>query len=508
MTYWGNSVYGVSAYDTNALLPRPHDGWDEYTKRLTRYEIFDGYYNNMAYHTIVSFSQTLKYYEKLYKHVRGVYNPVMRLVELYVGKTYPGTLDLETAETGAIPIADADATLRKAIIQLWRASRWQQHKSLYPRFGGRFGDSFIKVVDDSTDVWLEVVDPRKIKDIETDSRGNIVKATLFYFKRLDGKLARYTEVITPTSFSTFIDDKPAPVFRNGRGDFVTTWENDYGFVPLVHIKHRDLGLQYGAPPFMGTVHKINELNDLASIVNDGARKQVEMPLVAIGVKSGDITYGSDGSSNFNDPSDTPKKDTLRVLSLPPKDSDLKAIPPTLSLSDANIIIQATLEEIERDLPELALHRVRAGGNLTAPGVTASYDDATSRIQEARGNYDGGLIEAQQMAIAIGGFRGYKGYEPYTLLSRNNGDTDHRIADRPVVSDTISRKEKLELTVMAAGSPAFNPVATDLGWNEAQIETIQETIEAQTGLFIEAPETENNVTPEAEIQPSDLVDLEV
>jgi hypothetical protein len=497
----------IATYDPASLLPRYSRGWDDYHRRLARYEIFDGYYHNMAYHTIVTFSEALRHRERLYKHVRGVYNPVMRLVELYVGKSYPGTLDLKDAKTGAVPIDDADDNLRQAIIQLWKTSRWQQGKSVYPRNTARFGDGFIKVVDNVQKryVAIEAVDPRKVKHIETDLQGNITKAILEFYITVDGTMKLYTEVITQEKFTTFIQHTPAAVVQNGRGEPVTEWENDYGFVPLIHVKHRDLGLQFGAPSFMGTIHKINELNDLASIANDGARKQMEMPLVATGVKPGsNIEFGSDNSTDTTDPADTPKKDTKKVLNLPGKDADLKPIPPALDLANVNQLIQAGLEEIERDLPELALHRVRAGGNLTSPGVTASYDDAASRILEARGNFDGGLVEAQQMAIAIGGFRGYEGYTGYALDSRTNGDTDHRITERPVVSDVLSKAERIDKIIMAAGSPAADVLLTEMGLTSDEVKAVLKAASSQLDVFnpqsAETPVEE----PEAVITPNDLL----
>jgi len=499
----------VNTYDPGVLLPRFYAGWDDYERRLARYSIFDGYYHNMAYHTIVTYSEQLRYRERLYKHVRGVYNPVMRLVELYGGKAYPGTLDLVDAKTGAIPIADASNQLRQSIITLWKRSRWQQSKSLYPRNAARFGDSFIKVVDNVTNryVAIEPVDPRKVKYWHTDLQGNITEIAFEFMLNLTGTWKRYTEIITDDWYRTFIDDEPATINKNARGQAIAEWPNDYGFVPVTHVKHRDLGLQSGAPPFMGTIHKINELNDLASIANDGARKQMEMPLVALGVKSGsELTFGSDNSAATTEhPSDKPDKDMVKILNLPGKDADLKAIPPALDLANVNVLIQAGLEEIERDLPELALHRVRAGGNLTSPGVTASYDDAASRITEARGSYDGSLIEAQQMAISIGGFRGYDGYAGFGLDSRLDGSTDHRVADRPVISDVLSLAEKIDKTIMAASSPAAKVLMEKMDFDEDEVAQVIGAIAEQSDLFAAQTEAAPVEDTEAAITANDLLE---
>ena len=126
--------YTTPTYDLGSMIPQDWRGWDSYRNRLSRYEVYDGYYHNVAYHTIVSYSEMLKWTERLYKHVRGVYNPVQRLVELYVAKAYPGALDTEDATSGAIPITGTeDDNLRQAIITLWQTSRWGMKKNYLTR---------------------------------------------------------------------------------------------------------------------------------------------------------------------------------------------------------------------------------------------------------------------------------------------------------------------------------------------------------------------------------------
>lgn len=78
------------SYSLNSFIPQDWRGWNDYHNRLQRYEVFEGYYHNIAYHSFVTYSQSLKVQERLYKHVRGVYNPINRLVESYVAKVWGG----------------------------------------------------------------------------------------------------------------------------------------------------------------------------------------------------------------------------------------------------------------------------------------------------------------------------------------------------------------------------------------------------------------------------------
>lgn len=497
-------------YNQRAMIPDDGDGWDRYGHRLSRYDVLNGYYYNVAYFQIQAYSQSLKYYEKLYKHVRGVYNPVNRLVELYVSKVYPGSLDMDTAETGAIPIRDAKDQFRTALIQLWQWSNWSRKKALFVRDGSRFGDGFIKVVDDiqRERVRMEVVDPRKIKSVEKAGDETVTRAEFEYMipdPEGGNHSVRYTEIVTPELFRTEINGQPAAVHTNGQGNLVDSWDNDYGFVPLVHVMHRDLGLNYGGTPYSGSLHKINELNDLASIINDGARGQVKMPLVSIGVR-GNITVGTDQSeNNTSDTSDTPKKDEVTIVNLPNKEADLKSIAPSINLQDAYVVVTGILEELERDNPELALWRVRQSGNITAPGVRAAFDDGASRINDGKDSFDGGLIPAQRMAVAIGGFRGYDGFDGFGLDDIDSNATLHVIGDRPIIGDTLGLAEKLNWTIQAAGSPAAETVYNEMGYSQAVIDSMLEAGNEQLAAadLASAPLDNNPPNPNAVVTEQDV-----
>jgi hypothetical protein len=59
----------------------------------------------------------------------------------------------------------------------------------------------------------------------------------------------------------------------------------------------------------------------------------------------------------------------------------------------------------------------------------------------RAGYDSALVRAQQMAIAIGGMRGYEGYQGFGLESYAAGDLEHSIGDRPVFA--VDPLDKIE-----------------------------------------------------------------
>lgn len=476
MTY---TTISTTGYHPDIFTANQMQDWDGYQNRLSRYTVLDGYYHNMAYHAIKSYAESLKVHEQLYKHVRGVYNPTKRLVDAYVSKTYGGMLDTKDGKGGAIPLDTENDALKELIAQrLWIDSQWGQKKSLYTRYGAKLGDSYIKVIDNIQKgrVWMEVVDPGKVKELEKDPDGTITKIVFEYYMRIHNQLVRYCETITPDYFEAYVltpqestsgstNYQRQAIYANGRNEPVMQWDNDYGYVPVVHVLHTDEGQTFGAPAIHGVYHKINEVNDIASIQNDASRNQAVLPLVAINGKIGTKDFGTDQSSNSTNTVDNPKKDTMKVIELWGDNADLKTLPPTLNLADSIQNIIEVLKEIERDSPELSLHRLRDAGNLTAPGVRSAYDDAIAKFQEARGNYDTGLVKAQKMAIMIGGMRGYAGYEAFRGVTLDDERLQHQIAQRPVINDSLGLSEMLTITASGVQSNMPKSYYVKAGWGD-------------------------------------------
>ncbi len=421
---------GYAGFDAENLSPLQ---WETYEARQRRYSIYQGYYKNAIYRNRgqMAFLQIAS--PRLYKHIRGVYNPVNRLVNLYVAKVYGGMLDMELATDGAIPIDAADERLREAIIQLWQASNMQKTKSLFVKNGAQLGDAALKVCDDPLKqrVWLEVVDPRKITDVECNSSGDVTRVEIAYEKvdPITGEIYTYGETIDEFTFATTRNGEPYAYYADGNGDGVAEWSNEYGFVPLTMAQHVITDGKWGEAPYANLLDKINEVNDQASLLNDQIRKVINPVWVANGARAGDVNLDSD-------------RDNIPILTIP-TGSTITALTNSLDIASTGANITALLEELERDLPELSLYRLRQGGDLTAPGVLAAYSDASDRIVEAQGNYDYALVKAQQMAISIGGYRGYDGFQGYSLDSYTNGDTTHNVKERPIVQDRLTKQVKVQ-----------------------------------------------------------------
>jgi hypothetical protein len=436
---------GIAAFNERNLIPSQQSTWDDYNARLSRYAVYTSYYNNDVYRALNANSARLKSSGQLYKFIRGVQNPVERLCDAYPSKVYGGSLDFEDLTTGAIPILLTNKRLIEPIRQVWIWSNWRLQKSLYVRNGTLLGDTALKIVDepDKGKVRMEVLHPGKIKEVTRDAVGNVKAVTLEYERyNEDGTSYVYKEVWgEDQTVATFKDNQPFAYYNNANGTPIAKWDNPYGFIPLVLVQHKNVGMGWGANAFHAQVYKVDELNDAASLLNDQIRKAVNVMWYFAGVGKRDEIK-----------TNTENRDELPAMYGPKESQPIPMIAP-LDITAAGANVDRLLEELERDMPELALHRLREGGNATAPGVRAVYSDAIDRFVEAQGVYDDGLIRAQKMAISIGGFRGYDGFQGYNLDSFEAGDLEHYIQDRPVIQDMLSKEQKLQ-ALQAANAPIW------------------------------------------------------
>lgn len=471
---------GWYAFNEKALIPSDGFKWDDYEACLFRYAMYEAYDTNTAYDSVHRFSAELKRSGKLYNHIRGIYNPVSRLKESYVDKIYGGALDFETLETGAIPLVFADEAnadrLRDALRNLWLWSNLRLNKDLYVRTGALLGDVAWKIVDDPQrgKVRMEVLHPGKIKEFDVDAVHN-VKRIVIEYERDDPETGRsylYTEEIDKNRFATYKDGEPFAFVEDQNGQRVSSWPNVYGFVPVVLVQHRSVGRMRGANAFYAQVGKIDELNDSASLLGDAVRKSINPMLRAIGFRAGARIEVS-----------TTERDDIPVL-YGPEGTSIEPLTPQFDAASAGENIDRLLMELERDLPELALHRLREGGNLTAPGVRAAYSDAIGRFRSAMSAYDDGLVRAQKMALSIGGFRGYDGFKGITLDSYAAGELEHYIKDRPVVDDALTTLDRITILAGLSDRPEVaRLVLEELNYSQQQIDdimaSITETAERQT-----------------------------
>jgi len=399
----------------------------------------------------------VKLNNKLYRHIRAIRNPVKRLVDLYPALVYGGALDLNDPTKGAVPIDTDNKALLPAIAQLWKWSNWDTEKSGFVRTGAMLGDSFIKLVDnpDKRKVYMEVLDPSKVRDADFDAQGNIQSRMIIEYETADAlpitepgqredtsKSYLYTEIIEKLDddlirFRTFKDKEPFGFTNDAEGKPVSEWEMTYGFIPAVHVPHTKLRGHWGFVPFHGVYDKIHEANDFASHLNDQVRNAVDIIWYFAGVAAAEEINAKPTSMTRES-----RRDQVTALYGPEGSKPEPMIAP-LDVGGALEILNSQLDEITRDLPELAMHQAREQlGSASGIAIKNMYSDADGLITEAQGNYDGGLVRAQMMGVSIGALQGYDGFQAFNADSYTKGDLTHRIKPRPIFADDSMKQSRL------------------------------------------------------------------
>lgn len=466
-------VEAYRTYDAKALIPLTTHVhlWDDYAARLFRYNHLEMYYHNAVYTELERYKDY--HFQKsnhgLYRFTRAVYNPYARLVDLYADTVYRGRIDYEELSTGAVPFDTLDNRKRNAIRNLLRWSNWQDNMSLYVGEGAKLGDSVIKIVDerDKRKVRLEVQHPGIYRDVEFDAVGNVKRAVIEYTRYDDEKTQRtrqgylYTEVIEKRGdfvrFETFKDGDSFACYSDANGQPVAGWDAEYDFVPIVWLKHRPSSrASYGLSAGHGVINKIDELNSLASRTHDQIGKMVNAMWAVLGSK-GTAQIEVDDS-----------KGEVPLVHLP-EGMDMKPLVTQLDIDAAMNAVEKLIIEIERDTPELALHRIRQNGNLTAPGVKAGFGDAINKIGGAMNRYDACLVRGIQMALTIGGIAGYDGFQGFDLNSYQRGDLELNIKERPVIDDALSASEKVTFLIQLPDNKLRSLIMREMGFGRTEIQ---------------------------------------
>ena len=458
----------MTTYDEAALTPLSSLQWDTYGQRAFRYHHLKLYYYNAIFSALERYRSTHleKSMRALYRDTRSVYNPIGRLVDSYPAKVYGGKIDMDTLTSGAIPITGADDIIRDALIQLYRWSNMGAMKTTYVLQGAMLGDSPIKVIDErhKERVRLELLDPGIFKDVTFDAVGNVIACIIEYQDTDEaGKEFTYREEIDKEWFFTFKNNEPFGFVQNSSGVFVAEWPNEFGFVPVSWARHRGTGFDFGMSAGQRILPKVDELSSIASRIHDQVNKIVNPIYKAIGVKE-DISLTLSG-----------ERDEIPFIQLP-EDTDLLPLTSDLDISGAMEVLHEMLMEVERDTPELALHRIRAQGDITAPGVKAGFSDAIALYIEAMGNYDTALVNANMMALTMGGVRNYRNFESFGLGDFDAGNLEHGIQERDVIQDGITEHQRITFLIEQKAPQSI--IWRELGISEEDIDEAEKKEQTQ------------------------------
>jgi hypothetical protein len=448
---------GLVAFQDAFMSGNTLDGKDfsDFEARRLRYEIMWALYENTVFRNVHKWADAYKSEYGLYKFIRNVYNPAYRIGEFWKGHLYGGQLDPAAGDgkkaPSVMPIITDNDQLRPALATLWRDSNWQIQKDILSLWGPVLGDSIIRVIDDPVKgrVSLRITHPGTLKNVTLDPWGNVKGYVIEENRHYDDgtkKIKVYREECERDGdyvvYKTFLDDKPWSELPGEPNE----WEEAYGFVPMIKVMHNNVGLDWGWSELFPGIGKFREVDDLASKLSDQVRKMVDAPWLLSGVDSpannpktrllGGAT-GIPGAKVTSTPEvatngrrNQKGREEVPTLYAGPGANAIALVAP-LSISETSAYIESILKDIEKDYPELAINMQNVQGDISGRALRINQQPVTEKVMQRRANYDDAVVRAQQMAIAIGGFRKYKGYEGFNLDSFKAGKLDHSIGARPV-----------------------------------------------------------------------------
>lgn len=446
---------GLATYNGKLLSPRLDWGYDTWEARQARSDLLDAYVDGTVYSSEQPFSESLKAANRLYRFIRDTHSPVKIATDLIAANVYQGTVDYRNLSTGALPFQYDNKALEEPLRLTLRSSNFGQQLGAYTRDAAVKGDGVWWVVDDpdSRRIRIELIDPLTVRHKESDEAGNVKACVLEYDvedpldldprqfdpKRLASALQKrktrtHTLTVDQDWFTRYID-----------GAQVARWPNIYGLVPLKCGSFEKGPGEWGKSAFYASLGKINEINDAQALLNDTIRRVIEPLLVAKNITA-ETTV-------------TPQRDertgiiTLYIQSAPGVEAEIVPLTIPVDVAAASANIDRLERALERDLPILALPKMREmGERVTGPGVQAGLSDAIGMIQMARKSLDTALVGAVQIAITMGAVRGYDGYRAFSLNSYDRGEMELALKERPVIADQLTKDQLLTYLLQLKDQP--------------------------------------------------------
>jgi hypothetical protein len=400
---------------------------------------------------------------------------VNRSVEFFAAKMLPGS---------KIGVMSENEPVKEAIEQIIKDSNLGNNKPAMLRGFSLYGDSFVRVRGDDQKSYLEDVSPFFVTDFAEDSRGFLT------YIRIDIPILDNTDVEaqrgTPALYTEYWDgdDQTYRSWVSLRTS--TTPLNQLGqpkeeikfsalgvdFIPIVHTKFRDNGDTRGLSCVYHALDKIYEANRIATRLHDLLFAFGE-PIFVASANDKDaagrplpppkINTGAGGTATSSETA----KETIfgRLISLPGVAS-LNALIPDIDYADALLILNAQMEEVEKDLPELRWYSLNpsAQSAMSGTALRTLLGAAIDRANEARNNFLSSLSRMMEMALTIGQFNGIF---DKSLGTFDDGSFEHQLLVDDSWGESVSEKGTTMATLTGGGVPA--PIAMKLaGFTEEQV----------------------------------------
>lgn len=410
---------------------------------------------------------------------------VNRSVEFYASKMIPGKEIKVMAYLGGEQPTEGEEKpnqpLIDAIDQIIKDSNIGNNKPAMIRGFSLYGDSFIRVRGDKENTYLEDISPFFVTDFEEDTRGFLTYLRIDIPTLADNDTpVNYTEEWDAES-QTFrsweaATSRTTPIKELGQPSEVMQFsELGIDFIPVVHTKFKDNGDPRGQGCVYHALDKIYEANRVATRLHD-LLFNFEEPVFIASANDKDAqgrplpaprlsTDAPAPASTLSAITGTIGRIFSRLIYLPGL-STIHSLIPDVDYSDALAILNAQMEEIEKDLPELRWYSLSPTEQSASSGTALKtlLGAAVDRANEARNNFLSSLSRAFEMALTIGI---HNGVFPATLGTFDSGDFDHELQVDSAWGESVDEKAATMAALTGAGVPAKSAMKL-AGFTDQQI----------------------------------------
>lgn len=402
------------------------------------------YDSNQLYDDVMSMS----YYNNTWvEQMKPIRNPVNRSVEFYVAKVAAGKLEIITK----------NEKVKQAIEQFLKWSNFDSQKQISKRYLSLYGDLFWKVVNGDSKIYSELIEPKNVTSFTSDSRGYLASIRIDINIQEDGIDKTYTEFWqkddTGGYFASWVHTQGRNVALEQLGDpreMATLNELGINFIPILHIKFRDIGNERGSSCVLHCLDKIDEANRQATRLHS-LLYSYNNPVMVISANSLDkdgrpMAAPRPKSLNANNSETDIEMKDKKILYLNGM-ATVNNLIPDLNYGDALKILQDMMLEIENDLPELSYYSLK-DSNASGKSLKIQLGAAVDRANEANDNFIQGLIRMNEMALTLGSNANLF----FNLGSYENGDFTHSIKTDDMFPMDIFDRATTVKSFVDAGMP--------------------------------------------------------
>jgi hypothetical protein len=445
------NIFGLSG-NKNELMVEKVTQLSVSDDPFERYKLFTNMYdsNNFYQEIRKSAYQNGTYLENIF----SIANSAHRSVEFYANRLLMGAT-----------ITTNDEQLKEAINIFLRDSNFDGRKDNYSREIAKLGDLFIKIKNNKSRVWQELIEAKHVSFVVTDSRG-IVTEIRIDIPQGDGKW--YTEYWTVDEFGNGytavwenhrfgkdaeLDQLGTPTFQATLAEFGLT------FIPIVYSTFTSTGKR-----------SVNSFVHAISKQIEGDREHSRLAEIMYAFNNAIWSAESDGLTDKGQligKIDVKfiKSDDGQVIQHV-KNGKLKPNIPQLDYASHVSLIKLTKEEVMQDLPETKINSLDPS-QISGRAVQQLLGESINRAKTARNNLLHALKRLNMMALTVG--------QSYGLFDKSlgnyvEGDFRHEIECDDIVP--LDKTDKaLMLQQLTSGGMPLKSSCRFIGMTQTEIEQV-------------------------------------